>query len=272
MRFANDLLNIFALPNLLGAAGCSPWLSRPLTHALLPCSKRQAPSRNFPDSSGSLQRVGWVGKRSLDVSVAGLALFLLLPLLVVLCLLIWASDGHTPIFRHKRIGRNGQPFGCLKFRSMVVNADAVLQDHLARNPAARAEWVETHKLSNDPRVTPLGQILRKTSLDELPQLINVLKGELSLVGPRPIVEAEAERYGSAFATCFSVTPGVTGLWQVSGRSDCSYAERVALRSAIRLRVALLTRSRHPGPHRPRRPRPAWKPVEITRRNLAVSAG
>jgi exopolysaccharide production protein ExoY len=162
------------------------------------------------------------------VSVAALVLFLLLPLLLLLCVLIFASDRQAPIFRHSRIGRDGRRFGCLKFRSMVVNADAVLQDHLARNPAARAEWAETHKLTHDPRVTPLGQVLRKTSLDELPQLINVLKGEMSLVGPRPIVQAEVARYGEAFATCFSVTPGVTGLWQVSGRSDYSYAERVAL--------------------------------------------
>ena len=179
-------------------------------------------------SSASSQHLGWVGKRSLDVGVAGLALFLLLPLLVLLCLLIWASDGQAPIFRHTRIGRGGRSFGCLKFRSMVVNADAVLQEHLARNPFARAEWAETHKLRHDPRVTRLGQILRKTSLDELPQLINVLKGEMSLVGPRPIVEAEVERYGEAFATCFSVTPGVTGLWQVSGRSELTYKQRVGL--------------------------------------------
>jgi exopolysaccharide production protein ExoY len=162
------------------------------------------------------------------VSVAALALFLLLPLLLLLCVLIFASDRQAPIFRHSRIGRDGRRFGCLKFRSMVVNGDAVLQEHLARNPFARAEWAETHKLRHDPRVTRLGQILRKTSLDELPQLINVLKGEMSLVGPRPIVQAEVARYGEAFATCFSVTPGVTGLWQVSGRSDCTYAERVAM--------------------------------------------
>ncbi|CAO4167737.1 Bacterial sugar transferase domain-containing protein [Methylorubrum aminovorans] len=185
----------------------------------------------FPQVSASSFRslgLGWAVKRALDVSVAALVLFLLLPLLVVLCGVIFASDGEAPIFRHQRIGRNGRRFGCLKFRSMVVDGDRVLQDHLARNPAARAEWHETQKLTDDPRVTPLGRVLRKTSLDELPQLINVLKGEMSLVGPRPIVEAEVERYGSAFAICFSVTPGVTGQWQVSGRSDCTYAERVAL--------------------------------------------
>jgi exopolysaccharide production protein ExoY len=171
---------------------------------------------------------GKMAKRSLDVGVASTALFFLLPLLLLLGLLVWAGDRRAPIFRHVRIGRDGRPFGCLKFRSMVINGDAVLRAHLAANPDAEREWTATHKLSKDPRITSLGHILRKTSLDELPQLVNVLRGEMSLVGPRPIVSAEIERYGAAFATCFSVTPGVTGLWQVSGRSDCTYAERVAL--------------------------------------------
>ena len=174
------------------------------------------------------QRLERVAKRSLDIGVAGAALFLLLPLLLLIGLLVWAGDHKAPIFRHTRIGRGGRRFDCLKFRSMVTNGDAVLRAHLAANPAAQREWEETHKLTHDPRVTPLGSVLRKTSLDELPQLVNVLRGEMSLVGPRPIVSAEVERYGAAFTTCFSVTPGVTGLWQVSGRSDCSYAERVAL--------------------------------------------
>ncbi|KQO89423.1 exopolysaccharide biosynthesis protein [Methylobacterium sp. Leaf91] len=169
-----------------------------------------------------------MGKRSLDIGVAGTALLLLLPLLLLLGVLVWAGDGKSPIFRHMRIGRKGQRFGCLKFRSMVSDGDVVLRAHLATNPEAQREWDATHKLTNDPRVTSLGLVLRKTSLDELPQLVNVLLGEMSLVGPRPIVAAEIERYGSAFDTCFSVTPGVTGLWQVSGRSDCAYAERVAL--------------------------------------------
>ncbi|WP_247637169.1 sugar transferase [Methylobacterium sp. 37f] len=174
------------------------------------------------------QRLERVAKRSLDIGVAGTALFLLLPLLLLIGLLVWAGDHKTPIFRHTRIGRGGRRFGCLKFRSMVTDGDAVLRAHLAANPAAQREWEKTRKLIHDPRVTPLGSVLRKTSLDELPQLVNVLRGEMSLVGPRPIVSAEIERYGAAFTTCFSVTPGVTGLWQVSGRSDCTYAERVAL--------------------------------------------
>jgi len=173
-------------------------------------------------------QLSWTAKRGLDVSVAATALFLLLPLLVLVAAAIWATDGKPPIFKHNRLGRNGRLFGCLKFRSMVANGDAVLAAHLATNPRAQAEWDETHKLTDDPRVTAIGHVLRKTSIDELPQLWNILKGEISLVGPRPIVEAEKTRYGSALTTCFSVPPGLTGLWQVSGRSDTTYAERVAL--------------------------------------------
>jgi exopolysaccharide production protein ExoY len=193
-------------------------------------------------------RLTWAAKRGLDVSVAVTALFLLLPLLLLIALAVWAGDGKAPIFRHMRIGRDGRQFGCLKFRSMVTNGDAVLAAHLAASPQARAEWAETHKLSDDPRITAIGQVLRKTSLDELPQLWNVLRGEMSLVGPRPIVAAEVARYDHAFATCFAVPPGVTGLWQVSGRSDTTYAERVALdldyatRWSLRRDLAIMLRT------------------------------
>ena len=174
------------------------------------------------------QWAGRAAKRGLDIAVAATALLLLLPLFAFVSAAVWLSDGKSPIFSHSRLGRGGRSFGCLKFRSMVVDAEAVLVAHLADNAVARAEWDATHKLTHDPRVTPLGRVLRKTSLDELPQLINVLRGEMSLVGPRPIVQAEVARYGAAFDTCFSVPPGVTGLWQVSGRSDTTYAERVSL--------------------------------------------
>ncbi|MCJ2063709.1 sugar transferase [Methylobacterium sp. J-088] len=193
-------------------------------------------------------RLNWAAKRGLDVSVAVTALFLLLPLLLLIALLVWAGDGRAPIFRHMRLGRDGRSFGCLKFRSMVTDGEAVLAAHLAADPRARAEWAATHKLSNDPRITAIGQVLRKTSLDELPQLWNVLRGEMSLVGPRPIVPAEVARYGRAFQTCFAVPPGVTGLWQVSGRSDTSYAERVALdldyasRWSLRRDIAIMLRT------------------------------
>ncbi|MCJ2012058.1 sugar transferase [Methylobacterium sp. J-076] len=174
------------------------------------------------------QRLGWVAKRGIDVTVAGAALVLLLPLLLLVGTAVWMGDRKSPIFRHNRLGRGGTPFGCLKFRTMVVDAEGALAAHLAASAAARAEWAATHKLTDDPRVTALGRVLRKTSLDELPQLVNVLRGEMSLVGPRPIVQAEVARYGAAFSTCFAVPPGVTGLWQVSGRSETTYEERVAL--------------------------------------------
>ncbi len=180
------------------------------------------------NSRGFERRVGLTAKRAVDVAIAGTALFLLLPLLVFVAAAVWMGDGKSPIFRHTRLGRDGRPFGCLKFRTMVVDAEAALAAHLATSATARAEWAATHKLSDDPRVTALGRVLRKTSLDELPQLFNVLRGDMSLVGPRPIVQAEVARYGAAFSACFSVTPGVTGLWQVSGRSDTTYEERVAL--------------------------------------------
>ena len=183
-------------------------------------------------------RLRWAIKRGLDATIALTALGLLLPLLAVIALLVWGHDGRSPIFRHMRLGRHGRPFACLKFRSMVSNGDAVLTQHLAADPEARAEWEATFKLTRDPRVTTLGQVLRKTSLDELPQLWNVLRGEMSLVGPRPIVQAEVARYGADFETCFSVPPGLTGLWQVSGRSDTGYAERIALDRAYAARWSL----------------------------------
>jgi exopolysaccharide production protein ExoY len=192
---------------------------------------RHDPSEAFGTPSLTAARasgLGRVAKRGLDIAVAGTALFLLLPLMLLVAGAVWAGDRKSPIFRHQRLGRGGRTFGCLKFRTMVVDSEAALSAHLAASAEARAEWAATHKLTDDPRVTALGKVLRKTSLDELPQLVNVLRGEMSLVGPRPIVQAEVARYGAAFATCFAVPPGVTGLWQVSGRSETSYAERVAL--------------------------------------------
>lgn len=180
------------------------------------------------DATLRMGRMAWLFKRGLDIAVAGVTLFLLLPLMLLLAAAVWAGDGQSPIFRHQRLGRRGQPFSCLKFRTMVVGAEAALAAHLAASAEARSEWAATHKLTNDPRITALGKVLRKTSLDELPQLINVLRGEMSLVGPRPIVQAEVARYGSDFPACFAMPPGITGLWQVSGRSETSYAKRIAL--------------------------------------------
>ena len=167
-------------------------------------------------------------KRGLDLLGAGLLLLALLPLFGLLVVLIRA-DGGPGLFRHQRVGRGGRLFWCYKFRSMRMDADAVLAALLASNHAARQEWQARQKLAQDPRVTPLGRFLRSTSLDELPQLLNVLNGEMSLVGPRPVTARELlARYGDGSAWYLSVRPGITGLWQVSGRSTTSYEERVEL--------------------------------------------
>lgn len=166
--------------------------------------------------------------RFLDVTIAVVLLVFFLPLFLAIGLMICAQDGGPAVFKHVRIGQGGRRFGCLKFRSMVVDADERLGRFLAQNPAAMAEWRRDHKLRNDPRITAFGRFLRKSSFDELPQLWNVLCGEMSLVGPRPIVDSERERYGRSFPAYCAVKPGITGLWQVSGRNDVSYQRRVAM--------------------------------------------
>ena len=157
----------------------------------------------------------------------GLLLFLS-PVMIVVAIAVFLCSPGPVMFGHKRIGRGGASFRCLKFRSMVIDAEARLATLLASDPEARLSWERDHKLKYDPRITAIGSFLRKTSLDELPQLLNVLKGDMSLVGPRPIVLAEAERYGRYFDAYLQVRPGITGLWQVSGRSNVSYRRRVAL--------------------------------------------
>jgi len=166
-------------------------------------------------------------KRAFDIVASSLLLTLFCPLLLLITLAV-RCDGGPALFGHRRIGAAGTSFRCWKFRSMVPDAEAVLAHTLATDPKARAEWDRDFKLRQDPRVTPLGAFLRKSSLDELPQLFNVLKGEMSLVGPRPIVAAEVERYGQAMEEYRACKPGITGLWQVSGRNDVDYAERVEL--------------------------------------------
>ena len=170
---------------------------------------------------------GRVSKMAMDKVGAVVALILFSPLFVILALKI-RKDGGPVFYAQTRIGKDGQKFKCLKFRSMIHNADKVLQDYLDSNPEAKAEYARDFKLKNDPRITPVGHILRRTSLDEIPQFINVLKGDMSLVGPRPVVEAETAYYGDKLGHYLSVRPGVTGLWQVSGRNDVSYDQRVAL--------------------------------------------
>ncbi len=166
-------------------------------------------------------------KRLFDLAGAGLILVLVAPLMATIALLL-RLEGGPVLFAHQRVGREGRLFPCYKFRSMVPNADEVLKRLLADDPEARAEWERDHKLRNDPRITRLGHFLRRLSLDELPQLFNVLKGDMSLVGPRPVVPEELERYGDAKVYYLMVRPGLTGLWQISGRNDIEYDQRVAL--------------------------------------------
>ena len=166
-------------------------------------------------------------KRVLDI-VGALAIGLAFsPLLLVIAVRMGLEDGPT-LFRHRRIGQGGRTFECLKFRTMVPNAEQILRDLLERDPEARAEWLRDHKLRSDPRVTRLGRFLRKTSLDELPQIWNVLRGEMSLVGPRPIVKDEMLRYGRYLPAYMAAKPGITGLWQVTGRNDTNYRRRVVM--------------------------------------------
>ncbi|MFN3747040.1 MAG: sugar transferase [Hyphomicrobiaceae bacterium] len=172
--------------------------------------------------------IGGRRKRMVDIAVAIMVAIVLSPILLVIALAVKLSMGGPVIYRHRRIGFGGRPFDCLKFRTMVANGDEVLERHLAANPAAAEEWRRSRKLADDPRVTRFGWFLRKTSLDELPQLLNILRGEMSCVGPRPIVSEELERYGVHAHEYLRARPGVTGSWQVSGRSSVSYGDRVKL--------------------------------------------
>jgi len=190
-----------------------------------------APVGALPE--GSLVRpparrpVGGPAKRALDITIALLALVVFLPVFLGVALMVRRSSPGPVLFGHARVGFGGREFRCLKFRTMVTDGEAVLARHLRDNPAARAEWEATRKLARDPRVTPVGYALRKLSLDELPQLLNVLRGDMSIVGPRPVVAEELARYGRSARYYLAARPGLTGLWQVSGRNDVAYRRRVA---------------------------------------------
>ena len=173
---------------------------------------------------GALRCEKWI----LDKALAVIAFVLLLPFFVLVPILVKATSRGPVFYRQERLGRRGRKIRVWKFRSMYADADARLERLLASDPARRAEWEANFKLADDPRVTPLGRFLRKTSIDEFPQLFNVFAGDMALVGPRPIVEKEVAYYGAAYETFASVKPGITGLWQASGRSDTDYARRVAL--------------------------------------------
>lgn len=176
-------------------------------------------------------------KRVLDVMLVLLTAPFWLPVVALFALLV-ATDGHTPFYRQERVGKGGRSFWIWKLRTMVIDADAKLEAHLAANPAARAEWDATQKLKCDPRITTVGRILRKTSLDELPQLFNVLSGDMSLVGPRPMMLCQRDLYDGA--SYYALRPGLTGLWQVSARNDSRFSDRVKFDNTYAATVSLST--------------------------------
>lgn len=185
-------------------------------------------------------RLWWKVGRAAEMLITIAAVIFLAPLMVITALLVRLSDGGPAIYRQVRIGRGGKTFYCLKFRSMSVHAEERLKALLDSDPAARAEWERSRKLKDDPRVTQIGRFLRASSLDEMPQLFNILKGDMGLVGPRPIIADEVPFYGVHFRHYCAVRPGLTGLWQVSGRSDVSYRERVIMDVAyVRAKCVML---------------------------------
>jgi lipopolysaccharide/colanic/teichoic acid biosynthesis glycosyltransferase len=184
-----------------------------------------------PPAPALPHRPSWASRtadRCLDFSLGVVLVILLLPIFVLVALAIRITSSGPIFYRQVRIGRGGQPFRCMKFRTMVADADKQLASLLLSSSDLQDEFLQTYKLKSDPRITPIGRILRKTSLDELPQLLNVLLGNMSLVGPRPVVPVETDRYGDALMTVLLVRPGLTGVWQVSGRNDVSYEERVRM--------------------------------------------
>jgi exopolysaccharide production protein ExoY len=171
--------------------------------------------------------IGLVSKRLIDIILAISGIILLAPLLIICFVATVATSPGPAVFRHRRVGFNGKYFDCLKFRTMVTDAPERLRRLLESDPVAAAEWAASRKLRTDPRVTAIGAVLRKSSLDELPQLFNVLRGDMSIVGPRPVTDEELVRYSGAISAYLACRPGITGLWQVSGRSTTSYSKRVA---------------------------------------------
>jgi undecaprenyl-phosphate galactose phosphotransferase len=186
-------------------------------------------------------------KRIMDVGLSLALVPMVAPVVGALALLV-RLDGGPAFFGHERVGRDGRGFRCWKIRTMVPDAQQRLRRHLAQNPAAMREWQQNYKLADDPRVTRLGRFLRKTSLDELPQLWNVLRGDMSLVGPRPVPREELEAYAGSERAYFLYRPGVTGLWQVSGRNAVAYEDRVrmdmdySMRACARLDLLILLRT------------------------------
>lgn len=210
--------NISFVPDLIGTPMSSVEPAILFSEKILMLNLRNNLSRTY----------NRVFKRIFDLTLTIIGGLMISPLLLGIAIAVAIENRGHVIFAHKRVGAAGKKFFCYKFQTMVPDAEERLKQYLAENPAARREWEETFKLTDDPRVTKLGSFLRRTSLDELPQLWNVIRGEMSLVGPRPIVQAEVVRYGKNIREYYMVLPGITGMWQVSGRSDTTYPERVAM--------------------------------------------
>jgi exopolysaccharide production protein ExoY len=189
------------------------------------------PSGNLTANSVSLTPIGGSTKRLVDIVLATFGIVILLPLFSLCLLGTFLSSPGSVIFRYRRVGFQGRHFDCLKFRSMVPGADKLVHEHLSASPRVKQEWEETRTLRHDPRMTFFGAIMRKTSLDELPQLFNVLKGDMSIVGPRPRTDDEIEQYAHRVSAYLACRPGITGLWQISGRSETSYSARVTFDDA-----------------------------------------
>ena len=210
--------NISFVPDLIGTPMSSADLSILFSEKILMLNLRNNLSRPY----------NRVFKRIFDLTLTICGGLMISPVLLIIAIILAVVNRGHIIFAHRRVGAAGKKFFCYKFQTMVPDAETKLKKYLAENPDARREWEETFKLTNDPRVTTIGKWLRKNSLDELPQLWNVIRGEMSLVGPRPIVQAEVPRYGKNIYEYYMVPPGITGMWQVSGRSDTTYPERVAM--------------------------------------------
>ena len=210
--------NISFIPDLIGTPMSSAEISILFSEKILMLNLRNNLSRPYNRAI----------KRIFDLTLTIFGGLMISPILLMIAILVGIDNRGRIIFAHRRVGAAGKKFPCYKFQTMVPDAEAKLKKYLAENPEAKREWEESFKLTNDPRVTKLGGFLRRTSLDELPQLWNVIRGEMSLVGPRPIVQAEVERYGKNIREYYMVLPGITGMWQVSGRSDTTYPERVAM--------------------------------------------
>jgi Undecaprenyl-phosphate galactose phosphotransferase WbaP len=213
-RYTQDFQHLLIIPDMVGMT------------TLGVCTRDLGGLVGIEVSQKLIRRFPQIGKRALDLSLAVFCSLLLLPVLFLVAILVWISSPGPVLYGQRRIGRGRRHFTAWKFRSMVSDGDAALRNYLGHHPEYREEWRRDHKLRHDPRITRIGRILRKISLDELPQLWNIICGDMSLVGPRPIVDGEIEKYGDAFNLYTRVRPGITGLWQVSGRNNTTYEERI----------------------------------------------